>query len=148
MNKEQGKKKKGEEKRVEEVTEESEETSMEIDIEVSKGKDVNQQVIGNKDKERDKEKEINNTCNAQEKDLEIEKTAKMIKKNGRHEDMTINEGEKRIIEEKCYKSNHKGDIIVQARIKEKYVTKSRTNNMIRIAREVNCRALTGYVGGR
>lgn len=65
--------------------------------------------------------------------------AKMIKKNGTmlYEDMTLKESEKKFIEEKCYKSDHKGEIIVQARIIEKYITKSTINNMIRIAREVN-----------
>lgn len=63
----------------------------------------------------------------------------MIRKNGRmlYEDMVLNEGENKIIEERCYKSNHRGDIIVQARIKEKYKAKSRTNNMIKLAREVS-----------
>lgn len=60
-------------------------------------------------------------------------------KNGRmlYEDMVLNEGENRLVEEKCYKSSHRGDILVQAKIKEKYKDKSKTNNMIKIAREVN-----------
>lgn len=45
---------------------------MEIDLEVSKEKDVNEQVISSKDKERNKENEGNNTSNVQENHTELE----------------------------------------------------------------------------
>lgn len=47
------------------------------------------------------------------------------------------EGEEKKLEDKCFKSDHKGEITVQARIIEKYVSKNRMNNLLKIARETN-----------
>lgn len=55
-----------------------------------------------------------------------------------YEDLVVNEGENKIIHETCYKSSHKGEIIVQAKIKDKYKAKSKAYNLVKIAREV-CR---------
>lgn len=62
----------------------------------------------------------------------------MVKRNGKmlYEDITQKESEEKIIEENCYKSDHKGEIIVQARIIEKYMSKNKVNNMLKIAREM------------
>lgn len=137
MNKDLGKKKRGEKRKVDE---ENEDSSTEMEVEVSKEKErqeESEQDTSNKGKEKDIEKESNNNNNTQEK--EVYKRARMVMRNGRmlYEDLVVNEGENRLIEETCYKSSHRGEIVVQAKVKEKYKSKCKTYNVIKIAKEIN-----------
>lgn len=139
-NKDKGKKKKGEEEENIEVEEEKiEEVNMEINSEVSKEKEDSDITILNKEREGDKEKENNVLYNTQDNLIEISKRARMVNRNGKmiYEDMVIGEGEKKNSEDKCYKSDHRGEILVQARIVEKYISRNRMSNLLKIAREVN-----------
>lgn len=148
MNKEQEKKKREKKRKVEE---ENKETSSEVEMEVStadeRQKD-DEQPTGSKGIENNMEQENNNNNIVQ--DREIYKRAKMIMRDGRmlYEDLVVNEGENKIMQETCYKGSHKGshkgnhkgshkgEIIVQAKVKDKFKAKSKAYNTVKIAREI------------
>lgn len=127
-------KKKREKKR--KVEEENEDSSSEMDMEVSTVKERQEnkgQSAGNENMEKDKEQQIwrkkeqENNNNNKMQDREVYKRARIVMRDGRmlYEDLVVNEGENKIIQETCYKSSHKGEVIVQAKIKDKYKTKVR-----------------------
>lgn len=53
-----------------------------------------------------------------------------------YEDIPRKEGEDKDKEYDCFKSDHRGEIAVQARVVDKYVAKNKTSNMLKVAREI------------
>lgn len=147
--KEPGKKKKGEDhSSLGIISNEVEEVNMESDTKdkVSREKGEANEEVEEIDIEiynindRDKETEVNDLHNIQEFNIDPSKRAKMVKRDGKflYEDITRKEEEEKQKEigDILYKSDHRGEIIIQARIVEKFLSKNRVNNMLKIAREM------------
>lgn len=135
----QGKKKKGiRSKDTESEKEEVREVIMEMETEVSTNKSENNDIGKEVEVDKDKEQESNNLQNAQDTVIEAGRRAKIVRRNGLmiYEDMARKEGEEKDNENTCFKSDHRGEIVVQARVMEKYVSKNKMNNMVKIAREM------------